>query len=86
MGRHLVHFHHGPPEEHEGRPKPHVLKTYSRLLRYLKPYWKLVALALFLTLPISFMSVLPQQLFGVVVDAFRQSFMERTARSPPRPR
>jgi subfamily B ATP-binding cassette protein MsbA len=70
-----VHFHHGPPEEHEGRPKPHVLKTYSRLLRYLKPYWKLVALALFLTLPISFMSVLPQQLFGVVVDAFRQSFM-----------
>ena len=54
------------------QPKPRVFKTYARLLRYVRPHWKRLAFALALTIALSFTAVLPQQLFGVVVDSFRE--------------
>ena len=51
----------------DGR-KINFRETYPRLLRYARPYWRLVALILVLSLVTAFLSVLPPQVMGVAVD------------------
>ncbi len=51
----------------DGR-KVNFRQTYPRLLRYAKPYWRLVGLILVLSLVTAFMSVLPPQVMGVAVN------------------
>ncbi|MBT7101224.1 ABC transporter ATP-binding protein [Candidatus Poribacteria bacterium] len=48
--------------------KVNFRQTYPRLLRYARPYWRLVALILALSLVTAFLSVLPPQVMGVAVD------------------
>lgn len=51
----------------DGR-KVNFRQTYPRLLRYARPYWRLVALILALSVVGAFMSVLPPQVMGVAVN------------------
>jgi len=71
-----------PPSEDVGGKKPRVFKTYLRLLRYVKPYWKQVVFVLILSVALSLMSVLPIQLFGVLIDTFRESFGDALQQKP----
>ena len=65
-----LHFHgHGDPRDIRDRPeKTSVGEVYARLLQYVKPYWHVAATVLALTLVTSFMSVLPVQAYGLVIQ------------------
>jgi len=46
--------------------------TYIRLLGYLKPYWRRVAVVLLLSVVSAYVAVLPTQILGVAVDEIRK--------------
>jgi subfamily B ATP-binding cassette protein MsbA len=45
-----------------------ALKTYFKLLRYVRPYWYLAVIVLILSAISSFTSILPTQIMGVAID------------------
>ena len=45
-----------------------ALKTYFKLLRYVRPYWHLAMIVLILSAISSFTSILPTQIMGVAID------------------
>lgn len=46
----------------------HAVKTYWRLLKYVKPYWHWMLLTLLLSLMTAFTGLLPQQVIGIAVN------------------
>lgn len=70
----------GPPVD---RPKGGIRKIYPRLLRYVKPYWYLLALVLILAIFSSFIGVLPAQIMGVTINEVTSVVSERARSDRP---